>query len=32
MMKAHPNVKRFMTNVTLGLLKRGLAIPVPDGE
>jgi len=25
----HPNVKRFTTNVALGVVKRGLAIPIP---
>ena len=28
----NPNVKRFTTNVALGLVKRGLAIPVPLEE
>ncbi|MFZ6653902.1 Lrp/AsnC family transcriptional regulator [Undibacterium sp. TJN19] len=32
LMKDNPNVKRFTTNVCLGLVKRGLHIPVPlDG-
>ncbi len=26
---AHPNIKRFTTNVALSTIKRGLAIPVP---
>jgi Lrp/AsnC family leucine-responsive transcriptional regulator len=30
MMSENPNVKRFSTNVTLGIVKRGLAIPIPD--
>jgi hypothetical protein len=25
----NPNVKRFTTNVALGIVKRGLTIPVP---
>lgn len=29
MMSENPNVKRFSTNVTLGIVKRGLTIPVP---
>jgi DNA-binding Lrp family transcriptional regulator len=29
MMNENPNVKRFSTNVTLGVVKRGLTIPVP---
>jgi len=29
MMKENANVKRFTTNVTLGLVKRGLTIPIP---
>ncbi|MFZ6745597.1 Lrp/AsnC family transcriptional regulator [Undibacterium sp. JH2W] len=32
LMLDNPNVKRFTTNVTLGLLKRGLHIPVPLDE
>jgi Lrp/AsnC family leucine-responsive transcriptional regulator len=28
MMRENPNVRRFKTNVALGVLKRGLAIPV----
>lgn len=28
----NPNVRRFTTNVALGLVKRGLSIPVPPGE
>lgn len=30
MMRDHPNVKRFTTNVALTVVKRGLSIPVPD--
>ena len=26
---AHPNVKRFTTNVALSVVKRGLMVPVP---
>jgi DNA-binding Lrp family transcriptional regulator len=29
MMLDNPNIKRFTTNVALGIVKRGLAIPVP---
>lgn len=29
LMSENPNVKRFTTSVVLGLVKRGLAIPVP---
>jgi Lrp/AsnC family leucine-responsive transcriptional regulator len=29
MLRTHPNIKRFTTNVVLGVLKRGLTIPVP---
>jgi Lrp/AsnC family leucine-responsive transcriptional regulator len=29
MMRENPNVRRFKTNVALGVLKRGLAIPIP---
>jgi Lrp/AsnC family leucine-responsive transcriptional regulator len=29
MMAENPNVKRFITNVALGTVKRGLTIPVP---
>jgi DNA-binding Lrp family transcriptional regulator len=28
MMKENPNVRRFTTNVALGVVKRGLTIPV----
>jgi DNA-binding Lrp family transcriptional regulator len=28
MMRENPNVRRFKTNVALGVLKRGLAIPI----
>jgi Lrp/AsnC family transcriptional regulator, leucine-responsive regulatory protein len=29
LMSENPNVKRFTTNVALGLVKRGLTIPIP---
>lgn len=29
LVRENPNVKRFTTNVALGMVKRGLAIPVP---
>lgn len=29
LMKENANVRKFSTNVTLGIVKRGLAIPVP---
>ena len=29
MMKQNANVKRFTTNVTLSVVKRGLTIPIP---
>jgi DNA-binding Lrp family transcriptional regulator len=29
LVKENPNVRRFTTNVVLGLLKQGLSIPVP---
>jgi DNA-binding Lrp family transcriptional regulator len=29
LVKENPNVRRFTTNVVLGLLKRGLTVPVP---
>lgn len=32
LMQENTNVKRFTTNVSLGLVKRGLAIPVPLDE
>lgn len=32
MMAENPNVKRFTTNVALGLVKRGLGIPVPTPD
>jgi Lrp/AsnC family transcriptional regulator, leucine-responsive regulatory protein len=32
LVKDNPNVRRFRTNVVLGLLKQGLTIPVPVGE
>lgn len=32
LMSENPNVKRFTTNVALGVLKRGLTVPVPTGE
>jgi Lrp/AsnC family leucine-responsive transcriptional regulator len=28
----NPNVRKFTTNVALGVVKRGLAIPVPLDE
>ncbi|WP_309093227.1 Lrp/AsnC family transcriptional regulator [Phenylobacterium sp.] len=28
----NPNVRRFRTNVALGVVKRGLTIPVPDED
>lgn len=30
LMEENANVRRFTTNVALGLVKRGLSIPVPD--
>ena len=32
LMQENTNVKRFTTNVSMGLVKRGLAIPVPLDE
>ncbi|HEX7115190.1 MAG TPA: Lrp/AsnC family transcriptional regulator [Steroidobacter sp.] len=32
LMAENPNVKRFTTQVVLGLAKRGLTIPVPEDE
>lgn len=32
MVRENPNVKRFTTNVALGVVKRGLTIPVPLEE
>ncbi len=32
MVRENPNVKRFTTNVALGVIKRGLTIPVPLEE
>src|SRR6185436_16508657 len=32
LVKENPNVRRFTTNVVLGLLKQGLSIPVPLDE
>jgi Lrp/AsnC family leucine-responsive transcriptional regulator len=29
LVSANPNVKRFTTNVSLGIVKRGLTIPIP---
>jgi hypothetical protein len=29
MMRDNPNVRRFTTNVALGVVKRGLTVPVP---
>ena len=31
LMSENPNVRRFTTNVALGVLKRGLMVPVPLG-
>jgi Lrp/AsnC family transcriptional regulator, leucine-responsive regulatory protein len=31
MMQENPNVKRYSTSVALGVLKRGLKVPVPAG-
>jgi Lrp/AsnC family transcriptional regulator, leucine-responsive regulatory protein len=30
MVRDNPNIRRFTTNVALGVLKRGLAIPIPE--
>jgi hypothetical protein len=33
LMTDNPNVRRFTTNVAMGVVKRGLSIPVPlEGE
>lgn len=32
LVQENPNVRRFTTNVALGLVKRGLAIPVPGED
>lgn len=32
LMAQNPNVRKFSTNVTLGVIKRGLAIPVPEAD
>jgi Lrp/AsnC family leucine-responsive transcriptional regulator len=32
LMTENANVRRFTTNVTLGLVKRGLSIPLPETE
>lgn len=32
LVKENPNVRRFTTNVVLGLLKQGLTIPVPEDD
>jgi Lrp/AsnC family leucine-responsive transcriptional regulator len=32
LMTENPNVKRFTTNVALGIVKRGLAIPIPSSS
>jgi Lrp/AsnC family transcriptional regulator, leucine-responsive regulatory protein len=32
MLAENPNVKRFTTNVTLSVIKRGLAIPIPPPD
>ena len=32
LMAENPNVRKFSTNVTLGIVKRGLAIPVPTAS
>ena len=31
-LEENPNVRRFTTSVALNLVKRGLLIPVPEGE
>jgi DNA-binding Lrp family transcriptional regulator len=31
LVEANPNVRRFETQVALNVLKRGLAVPIPDG-
>jgi Lrp/AsnC family leucine-responsive transcriptional regulator len=32
MVAENPNVRRFTTNVTLGVVKQGLKIPIPPGD
>lgn len=32
LVKENPNVRRFTTNVVLGLIKQGLTVPVPIGD
>ena len=32
MVQENPNIRRFTTNVALGVLKRGLEIPIPPGD
>jgi hypothetical protein len=31
LLAANPNVRRYTTQVAMGVLKRGLTLPVPDG-
>ena len=30
MMRENPNIRRYTTNVALGVVKRGLTLPVPS--
>ena len=32
LMADNPTVRRFTTNVALGISKRGLAVPIPDAD
>jgi DNA-binding Lrp family transcriptional regulator len=32
LLAAHPDVRRYTTQVVMGVLKRGLALPVPPGD
>ena len=32
LLAAHPHVRRYTTQVAMGVLKRGLALPVPDTD
>jgi DNA-binding Lrp family transcriptional regulator len=32
LVQENPNVRRFTTNVALGVIKRGLAVPTPEGD
>ncbi len=32
MVADNPNVRRFTTNVVLGIVKRGLAMPLPERD